>query len=925
MLFLWKISGGKISCKVDIMSLVRWSAAGHESARRFYSAFYHWSRLTCPQSHVKPARPKHIYPKRTCRTYSTRPRRTYSTPPSPTIVTTPESPNQTVTTPESPKQTVTLLLNDKDHALLTRWQNANLKIIATQTGAFFHLGDSAKFPKDGLHRLFVHGTQGALVAFSRGVMEVSTSGKAPDGGTEVGLKRRGRGEDGVDMRGVEMRKVDMRKVDMRKDDTTKVDTTAVYTPMVDTREVDTRKDETAKVDTPKVDTQKNDTTKVDTPKVVTPKVVTPVVSAGTSDEVATNNKSAGASSKAVTPATSAEAPVASSTGKNPMNHRIAYLTPLEQANIHILTESLLDAIKAETGVLDLTISTQHSPVGHPVIRLAGSKTARALAIKAVRDAVRKVAPPPPILEDFKQAMRSAPSSVAVITGSLLNVEDKKAGFRGMTVSSFTAVTVYPEPIISFNIRTPSRTFDALDSYGKFFLHIPAANILGKTIADAFTKPHADPTETFRDLAAKGIIIGDEHQYLPSIYGHGIVVRFLCNILTDKTVSIGDHVVLFAKVQHVWKADLNSSANHPRAGLAYVHGKYSHCVSETMKHSKRALKSPDYKSKLPDDESKLPDDESIPMLTPEQQIMAQIAGPILDSKPEQQVFESGKSATRKEPTSKPSRDSEAEETRLQDMNERYFTSAEEYDADVAESDLDAKYPTNASTSAKIPTDVHPFAAYLRPATTATTPGLPSTRRTISTSTTPPPTTTTAATNNTNTTTDPSILSQTVESHIYQAFDPETDLYNPKLRAFHIRIAQRQTLDKCAARLRLAHDNGDIDDEALEVLGGRVDKLRRDLVGLEMDRGEYEGFVGALEGALDEFGGVREVRSEEVVEGGVEEGVEEGLEDKDTGVESEVYNETGQERRAEIGKEENEEDSEKKDVGLELEEMMDKRRE
>lgn len=935
------------------MSLVRSPAAGHESARRFYSAFYLWSRLSYPQctcpiyqipsshasadattAHIKSSRPKHIYSKGTSLNYSTTA--------APATTTTPPLP-QTI-------QTVTLLLNNTDHARLTKSQNAKLEKIATQTGARFELGDSEKYPQDGLHRLVVTGTPDALLGFSRGVLGFSTYGRAPDGGARW-REKRDLSRRPVRKDDVEKPRVDTMKVDAREVDTTKVDVRKVDTPKADTSKADTTKVDAPKVDTSKVDTSKVDEPKADTPKVDATEADIPVVSSGTSvgvatkdisggasDEIATNDKSAGASkivtpdtsteasSKIVSPDISAGAPVISSTDKPPFKHRIRTvgLTALQQRNIHILTESFLDAIKAESGVQHLTVSTQsqHSPPGHAAICVSGSRSARDLAIRLVRKALHRDVAAPQIMDKFRQTMRSVPSPVAVLTASLATVEDEKARFRGMTVSSFTAVSVSPEPIISFNIRTPSRTLEALDSYSKFYLHIPAANILGKTIADAFTKPHADPTQTFRDLSAtKGIEVREEHGYLPSIHGHGILVRYLCQIIKDKTVSIGDHVVLFAWVKHVFKANVDSSAKYPPAGLSYVHGTYSR-ASELVDHdSEQTLK--------------LPDDEHTPMLTPEQ-IMAQIVDPILNSKSEHQVSEKNESATRKEPTLNPSRNSEVEEQQPQDINERYFTFAEEYEADEDTEDVDterpdetsstpstnppvsANYTSNAPTSATIPTGTRPFSTFHRPATTTTTLGLSSTRRTISTSTTTTPSTI-----------DPSILSQTVESYIYSPFDPETNLIKPKLYALHIRIAQRKTLDKCTRRLELAYENGEIDEEALLVLGGKVQRLRGDLMRTEMNLGEYEEFVSLLGEALGEDFGVSMTetgdRETRVSEGVNEVENEEGVEKEDTDMEFEASNETGEERRTEISEEESEEGFEKKDLGMEFEEMMDKRQE
>ncbi|KZF25035.1 hypothetical protein L228DRAFT_243816 [Xylona heveae TC161] len=71
-------------------------------------------------------------------------------------------------------------------------------------------------------------------------------------------------------------------------------------------------------------------------------------------------------------------------------------------------------------------------------------------------------------------------------------------FRGMTVSSFTSLTLDPFPIIAFNVLLPSRTYAALAASGEFLVHVLAANQQGADVAGRFTK--GDAVGAFRSLA-----------------------------------------------------------------------------------------------------------------------------------------------------------------------------------------------------------------------------------------------------------------------------------------------------------------------------------------------------------------------------------------------------------------------------------------
>jgi len=204
------------------------------------------------------------------------------------------------------------------------------------------------------------------------------------------------------------------------------------------------------------------------------------------------------------------------------------------------------------------------------------------------------------LDSFKLSMRHVPWPVAIIstvlpTDSLptdsLPPSPHRPGdndltsvdYRGMTVSSFTPVSLDPVPIISFNIRTPSRTLGALRANGYLHLHIPAANSLGRAVAHAFTEPREDPTQVFRDLVAKRLVtLSHGRRHLPELSGPGISQRFRCILLPDKTVDIGDHVVLFAKVDKITTvtpaadAARDPTSGHPLpkdTGLVYLNRSY----------------------------------------------------------------------------------------------------------------------------------------------------------------------------------------------------------------------------------------------------------------------------------------------------------------------------------------------------------------
>lgn len=177
----------------------------------------------------------------------------------------------------------------------------------------------------------------------------------------------------------------------------------------------------------------------------------------------------------------------------------------------------------------------------------------------------------------KEAMRRIPSPVAVLTtvcrtthdGSLPETDDPQPLYQGMTISSLTAVTLGPPSVMSFNIRTPSRTYDALKETKHLQLHIPAANTAGRTMSQAFARCHGEPL--------------NQTTITRYLEGPGVYIRFDCKLMPDKTVEIGDHVVLFATVQHVHvnergrkTSEARSATPHAReapTSLLYAHRTY----------------------------------------------------------------------------------------------------------------------------------------------------------------------------------------------------------------------------------------------------------------------------------------------------------------------------------------------------------------
>ncbi|KAG9887884.1 hypothetical protein KCU98_g4666, partial [Aureobasidium melanogenum] len=180
----------------------------------------------------------------------------------------------------------------------------------------------------------------------------------------------------------------------------------------------------------------------------------------------------------------------------------------------------------------------------------------------------------PIKDKYKATMRCVPSSVVVLTTSVSSSTSDIDSLRGMTVSSLTSVTLEPEPVVSFSIRGPSRTLDCITAGHPFAVNFLSGYPVGAQIADIFSKPHEHPSQPFhavQDLNLAKIYAQDGDSAPPNIGGKHVPARFTCELLPGKSLEIGDHTVIFARVTNVWKS------RSPHSGkvtfLAYAQAGY----------------------------------------------------------------------------------------------------------------------------------------------------------------------------------------------------------------------------------------------------------------------------------------------------------------------------------------------------------------
>lgn len=121
--------------------------------------------------------------------------------------------------------------------------------------------------------------------------------------------------------------------------------------------------------------------------------------------------------------------------------------------------------------------------------------------------------------------------------------------RGVTVSSFNTVTLQGDPIVSFNLKIPSRSWDAIAETGSLRIHLLSATPTGAAIADAFTKPWKHPYDGFLEVKKTGASVIAHHSENPPLIYHkeGVIAQIRAKLMPEKCVEVGDHIIVVARI------------------------------------------------------------------------------------------------------------------------------------------------------------------------------------------------------------------------------------------------------------------------------------------------------------------------------------------------------------------------------------------
>ncbi|KHJ32178.1 putative flavin reductase family protein [Erysiphe necator] len=215
-----------------------------------------------------------------------------------------------------------------------------------------------------------------------------------------------------------------------------------------------------------------------------------------------------------------------------------------------------------------------------------------------------------IPDKVRQIMRYIPQSIAILTTCTIPKLDfyrsttQVSGYIddtshskgiGMTLSSVSTVTLQPEPIISFNIKKPSNTLEAIKYHGNFLIHFPSCSKAGAILADTFSRggrylqsdshSRKEIRTSFERSTPISVINFDGQNInlpalLPPIYPINYMLKCEIYDRVNGYIDIADHVIVVAKVHKIRCISKSSSSYKSTSNiqerdscLAYTNGTY----------------------------------------------------------------------------------------------------------------------------------------------------------------------------------------------------------------------------------------------------------------------------------------------------------------------------------------------------------------
>lgn len=199
---------------------------------------------------------------------------------------------------------------------------------------------------------------------------------------------------------------------------------------------------------------------------------------------------------------------------------------------------------------------------------------------------------------FIDLMRTVPHPVAIVTARKQDVKDDAQGTVAATVSSFNTVSLHPDLVMSFNLKSDSITYQTILDSKHFAITFPQMNAAGANLTHSFTRgnepspfstkfpDHPTPrTHRWLENPLPGLNYNPPFVALDrpdDFEKSGFAFAIVCEYQTSTT--IGDHVIVTGRLSPTAYVRTVATGWGSKAGkhliesheitLAHVHGAYS---------------------------------------------------------------------------------------------------------------------------------------------------------------------------------------------------------------------------------------------------------------------------------------------------------------------------------------------------------------
>jgi flavin reductase (DIM6/NTAB) family NADH-FMN oxidoreductase RutF len=141
---------------------------------------------------------------------------------------------------------------------------------------------------------------------------------------------------------------------------------------------------------------------------------------------------------------------------------------------------------------------------------------------------------------YKKAMSGVAAPANIVT--TINGDEP----RGLTVSSVTSLSVWPDPLVSFNIQIPSRTSQVLHQANKFAINVLSGTAESVRLCKAFAGGYGAQVNPFEKFKEEIDFTGHNHGNIPVI-NHASAILF-CQ--KEHVFRTQDHEIWIAKIYDV---------------------------------------------------------------------------------------------------------------------------------------------------------------------------------------------------------------------------------------------------------------------------------------------------------------------------------------------------------------------------------------